>query len=295
MKILFLSVYDWANVTYKLAQSMLAVDVESRAICLKVHPLSHLPEERADLADPQEHLDWADIIVCCHSEMIDIKTDKPVYVFHGGTRYREGFEELNKFWNPRVEASFLQTQCLFGLGAKNEIELPMPIDTTLHKPAYKRVTSFPVKFGHFPTSPFKKGSEAINYAFYKAACEQHVDYAYDATQREWPKHLTRLKSRDVIVDHMSGAGWGANGAEAAALGKIVIARMTREKEYEEEFGPCEIIRANDEKELTEKILEINMMSASTIRTKQIATREWAKKHSYKNTGARLKRIFDGER
>jgi hypothetical protein len=299
MKVLFLCAYDWANMAYKLSQSMIAAGEESRAVCLAVHPQATLPDKRAKLVKPEDivsHLKWCDIVVVCHSEFFDLRgLNKPIYVFHGGSAYRNNAAEMNDFWNPQVEACFIQTQDLFGLGAKNEIELPAPIDITRHKPAYKRITRDRPLFGHYPSNHLK-GSDKINYALFDAAHYSVIKYDYDSEKLGWEDHIKRLKKPDVIIESMGiGAGWGVNGAEAAALGKIVIARMTRLKEYEEEFGKCEIVVANNHDEMKKRILEINAMKPEDIRKKQISTRKWITKHSYRATGERLRRIFNGKR
>ena len=289
MRVLLISAYDWAHVGDSLAKCLKAADVEAKAISLMEHPL--LPDNNlVPVKEVAEWEDWADVVIAMHSE--PVKLGKPTFVFHGGSRYRNDHKELNKFWNGNALASFIQTQDLFGLGAENEIELPAPVDTGLvHMHGRSEGDT---KFGHFPSNALK-GSDVVNYAFYKVSTRHPVDYVYDPNRTEWKDHIGRMANVDVVIESCGvGAGWGVNGAEAAALGRIVIGRLTRQEEYEEEFGPCEMVVANDYHELRGKIESLFYLSRKEIKEKQMATREWIDKyHSFKATGTRMKRIMEG--
>ena len=290
MKTLLVSAYDWANVGKSFEIALKAVGEEAKAISFNEHEL--LPKDRGELVKSQqvlnEYLAWADAIILMHSEPMDLRTNKPIFVFHGGSRYRTDHAKLNEVFNPRVTASIIQTYDLFGLGAKNEKWVIPPIDTDAIKPVFKSDEEY-VKFAHYPRCSMVKGSASINYAFYK--CGGDFTFSDERVSRE--DNLKRMAGCDVYMEaHKCVSDWGVTTLEAAALGKIVITQFNGHGSYENEFGACPILSANDLKQLDRRINEVLEMDAAEIMALQHQHRQWVKtNHSYIAVGERLKGIL----
>jgi len=307
MKVLIVSKNDWANMGYKFQESLRKVGVDAKAVTKQVG-YSCKPNH-AEICSEQKMKTYAksaDIIQFMHSEYFDLHVkNKRIFVFHGGGNYRAKSEIKNRFFNPIVEKTIIQTGDLLGLGAKNEVWLPAGVDTNTIKPVYERQGDKLI-VGHFPSSPLVKSSDGINKIMdgLKKRFGNKFDYIYSPTKVAWTKNMQRVSNCDIYIDACTPilkakkipngkkyGEWGVAAPEAAALGKVVISHMLSHERYEKEFGKCEIRVANSFKQIRKHM--INLLSISDDELLQIKkdTRMWVEKfHSYEFMGRRLKDV-----
>jgi len=317
-RVIFLSVCDWANVGYGLAESLKAVGVRAVAYAFGRHPFAY---PQTDTPAPERdrlmaEIESADLTVFMHSTFPFKSWDdlpKARYgVFHGGSAYREGHQAVNELFNPHVDISLIQTSDLRGLGAKNEHGWILPaINTDLLQPQYREDETAPVVFGHFPSNPTMKGSGIVNAVM--ARITDHPDfrdkmeYRYSHRQLPWEKSIERMMGADIVIEHMARTvngrpifGWGVTAMEAAALGKIVFIRESAAyMEYMAEFGVYPALyEMRDDMELMRWIKKFSARRSGrqdwnqVIRETQRHHREWVTAyHSYAATGRRLKEIL----
>jgi len=297
MKVLLISGFDWANVGKSFEIALKSVGEEAKSICFDLHSL--LPEEHSELVNSEEtlreYLTWCDIILLMHSASFKLNTNKPMFVFHGGTTYREHHKELNEVFNPRVSASIIQTYDLLGLGAENEKWVIPPIE---RMPSAFTEDNH-IAFAHYPRDPAFKGSADINYAMYEMQSMlsydelYRLDYDYSSERVSKAENLKRISLCDVYIESQYRAvDWGVTALEAAAMGKVVITQFAGYGAYENEFGPCPILHANDLKQLGKRIEQVLEMSHDEILALQTEHWQWVQDcHSYTAVGERLKGIL----
>jgi len=177
----------------------------------------------------------ANIIVFMHSSFVDFGDEyrgKRLFVFHGGTMYRQNPEQLNALFNPLVEKSLIQTADLLGLGAKNEVWVLPPVDTENIQPVYEPQADKPV-IAHYPSNQWK-GTDIILEAIdelKKEGLDFHFNYSAQIVP--WEDNIKRMSQCDIYIDAlcpMQGdkkyGEWGVQTLEAMALGKVVLSHGT---------------------------------------------------------------------
>lgn len=305
MKVLIIARNDWANMAYKYQESLRAVGVDAKAVSLRIN-YSCKPNhaEVCKLNKIKQYAKSAEIIQFMHSEYLDIDvSNKRIFVFHGGSKYRIHSHDKNKIFNPIIEKSIIQTGDLLGLGAKNEVWVLACTDTNKLKPIYER-NSDKIIVGHFPSSPLAKNSQGINKVMenLKKDFSDKFEYIYSPTRLNWNKNIKRVSKCDIYIDACTPflkskkapkgnvyGEWGVAAVEAAALGKVVISHMLSYKRYEKEFGKCGIIVANSLKDIEKEMKKLLVMSDNKLIQIRKDTREWVEKfHSYYSTGKILK-------
>ena len=282
-KVLLFAISDWANVAKSLEKSLRAVGVKAVAVAKNKHIFEY-PEmaQVVSAYEYHEYVAWADVIIFMHSQyMTENYKGKRLFVFHGGTAYRDNPEGHNGVFNSIVEGSFIQTGESLGLGAKNEHWLLPPIDESI-QPDYQ-FRNF--KFAHYPRHPDIKGTDIIKRTFDDA----NTELSYDIGQLSYEKNQERMKGCDVYVEELTPPfEWGLTALESAILGKVTITDFDSIERYLEEYGNCELMIANRPSELRNHIEEIKSWSQEKLLAKKVATRNWAiKQHSFKATGERL--------
>jgi len=286
--VLFISDYDWANMGYLLAKSLQSVGVDARAITFHKHPFGYTESAEICMAKSyEEYGASANIIVAMHSTWRpwsaewNICNNKKLFVFHGGSIYRQNYEKINKFFNPVVTSSIVQHWDFINKGAKNPYWLLPPVDLSI-EPDY---TYHNKLFAHYPRHPKIKGSEIILRVL------PNIDYSEEIIPHQ--ANLERISKCDIYIEQLCEHEWGLTALEAAALGKIVITTFRGLEEYRRQYGECELIVANTESELRQRVNEIMVWNEEQILEKKIATRKWAEKyHSFKAVGQRLKGIIE---
>jgi len=299
MKVLIVAKSDYANMAYRYQESLKAVGVDAKAAIFTAN-YSCQPHhaEICNLNKIKHYAKSAEIIQFMHSVYLDLNVkNKRLFVFHGGSRYRQGHKKSNKIFNPIVEKSIIQTGDLLGLGAKNEVWVLACVDTNKIKPLYKR-QSDKIIVGHFPSHPAIKNSKRINKVIknLKKDFGNKFEYVYSPKKLRWNKNIVRMSKCDIYIDACTPilgknvyGEWGVAALEAAALGKVVISHMLSYKRYEQEFGKCEIRVANSLKEIRDHIIKLLSMTDKELLQVKKDTRMWVEKfHSYKFMGSRLK-------
>ena len=304
MDVLIVSVErDFANVSYTLQQSLRAIGVDALALtlALKSPTLSNSASAKIiKVAELKRYAEQSKIIQFMHSLHINLGVkNKRMFVYHGGGRYRENFENLNKIFNPIVEKCIIQTGDLFELGAKNEVWLLPAVDTEGIKPIYERQNK-KIIVGHFPTSTSVKNSEDINKVInnLKKDFGDKFDYISSSSVIGWSEHIKRVSKCDIYIEactpHLNDkkyGEWGVSGVEAAALGKVVITHFFSHERYKKEYGKCCLKIANSLVDVEKHMRKLLILNNDELLQIKKDTRVWVEKfHSYHAVGKKLKEI-----
>lgn len=304
MKVILVCKYrDYANVGYRLAQSLVRVGVD--AVMYTERSAAHGYTHHGIVFDKDKQIvseaaKDADVILFVHGRYIELDidlTDKIVAVYHGASNYRNRAEEINEIFNPIVDVTLIQTGDLLGLGAKNEKWITACVDTTNIEPAYKTRRSDKLLVGHYPSSR-KKGTANIIEILDGIEC---VNFVCDTTLVPHEDHIKRMSETDAYIDQFilknpPGRKMGTPGLasfEAAALGRIPIANFLDVDLYEELYGECAIQVANTSDELIGVMERLSLLNSTELLELQHKSRAWVEKyHSYEAMGERLVKIFD---
>lgn len=286
---------------YVFAQSLKTVGVDARAFTTQLHGLNY--PEQADLMPHNivSILKKADVIQYMHSmlflhDKINLKK-KRVFVFHGGTRYREHQDVLNEMFNPIVERTLIQTKDLWNDGAKDPVWVLPAVDVKTIQYHPETDNSKVVRIGHFATNPERKGSRKI----YEVVLEVMKEFPKKVTYKTgnlvpWADNIQRMANCDIYIDQMEVGEWGVSALEASALGKVVISNFRSSQDYAKEFGyPSSIIPANTYDALHRILKNLLTDGVDKIAILKRVSRRWVERfHSYEALGDRLKRIYTGE-
>jgi hypothetical protein len=296
MKIVILSVNDWANLGYTFSKCLNEVGLD--ALALTQCKISKYKDsaEMANTKFMKKKALEADVIIFMHSKHINLGMDfnnKKVFVFHGGSKYRHNSDKINKIFNPIVDKTIIQTSDLLGLGAKDERWMLPPVDTKKLIPNYHRLISNKLIIGHFPSSRVEKGTDIINEVANDLLIKSHnLMYLYDDSKVSWEENLKRIALCDIYIEQIRWGEWGVTALEAAALGKIVITNFKSLNRYRQQYGDCQLMVANNKVELRDTIKNLLTWNDNYIDEKKKLTRKWVKdNHSYKSIGNRLKQIL----
>jgi len=300
MDVAILSVHDWANLGYTLSKCLKEVGINATSLIEYKLPNYDDTSQVSSIKGMKKLASESDVVIFMHSKHIRLDIDlsgKKVFVFHGGSKYRHNYEELNKVFNPIVEKCIIQTYDLFNLGAKNETWLLPPVDTNLIKPVYGKKYE-KIVIGHFPSGGIEKGTNEINevmsLAMENNKCKDRFIYLYDSRKVSWEENLKRMSECDIYIEQLRWGEWGMTALEAAALGKIVITNFKSVSKYEKEYGHSEILVANNKTDLFDLIDWLANWSDDDIERKKKLTREWIElHHSLVAVGNRLKSIIGG--
>jgi len=311
--ILLISKKDYARMGYLLAKSL--NEIGMYAISITEKKIYH--DEQSIVYKNQNELlkfvSQASVVIWMHSILTPInkalQNQTKVFVFHGGTNYRKKYKKQNKIFNNIVDASIIQTGELLGLGAVNEQWLLPPVDTKLIQPEFgihKNIT-----IAHYPSNKIRpehdiKGTLSINEVIKDISSIQNLNFnyrfknAYDTTPRvSWKRNLKRMSNCDIYIESLNidstsdnQHDWSLTALEAAALGKIVITNFRNRKRYKKEYGNCELIIANNRKQLKDVLIKLIQSPREVLIKKQQKTREWVETyHSLKAIGLRFKNII----
>ena len=301
--ILFLAIKDWANMGCMLSRCLRKVGVDSEAVTIEPTDFQYdeMPIVAPNIDAMKPYLDKAEVIVFMHSHpnLLTIPYDfskKKLAIFHGGTQYRMGYEEINALYNDKVYVSLVQTSNLLGLGTKNEKWVLPPINTDLIHPV-KTANKKPI-IGHFPRSAVVKGTEEINRVVdsIKGLYDFHYFLSYHRVG--WQENLRRIGRCDISICAMKpvlsgrpyGGGIEITDLESAALGKITVTHFSYFYDrYLEEYGNCMLHVANDPQRLRKVLMNLLQLSDKGREDIKERTREWVvKNHSYEAVGKKLR-------
>lgn len=156
MRVINISHSDYANFSYYVGQAMKSVGINADSYILKKHPFNYSKQANCVNTDKIiEECLRADVIQVMHTcgTMWDIVKylDKPIVVWHTGTRYRQGYEKHNPRWNPLAKKHICVLPELMKLGCINPEFISMTVDTDLLQPDY---TTYDVpRIAHYPSNP----------------------------------------------------------------------------------------------------------------------------------------------
>jgi len=307
MKVVFIASSDWSNLGYILSECLKTVGVDSVMLKEKKHYFKY-PKQGIIVNNMQEAIKYihdADIIQFMHSVIptwfklkFAFKNKKKLAVFHGGSKYRLNYVEINKIFNPIVDLTLIQTPELLNLGAKNEKWITPAVDTFFIIPKYDFSDKLIV--GHYPSSSIAKNSESIGKIMKMMGLKyNNFEYRYSYEAVPWKSQLKRVSSCDIYIENltlyyqkMMVGVWGLTALEVAACGGIVITPFVHADLYTRhygEFGPC---IANNETELVSTLNSLLTMSRQDLLELKMKNRRWVETfHSYEAVGSRLKKLY----
>lgn len=298
MKIVMLSVNDWANVGGVYQECFTRVGLDAVSLCTVKHRFNY--PNHSTWINPglmKEYVKDADVVMFMHSEFIDTGVDlkdKIVAVVHTGSKYRQNAKSMNEFFNSIVDVTFSGGDVL-GMGAKNEIWIQPAVDVKALQPVYKN-NNDPYIIAHYPTGT--KGYPIIQDVI-NGLTNRNFVFRYDANNIPWKEHLKRVYECDIYIEDMMDNQrgiplliYGIQTIEAAAQGKVVCTRFPIVDKYEKEFGKCGIQVANNAIQLTHVLESILSSKKEDFIKMQKESRKWVEKcQSYEVIGKRFKKIF----
>lgn len=296
MKVINVCKDDWANFSYDNAMAMKAVGIEAKS--LKLNPHIHNYPEQSDIVSIEEMIlqcTEADVIQFVHSDLYCFNHIAPhipgkrINVIYTGTVYRKNPEVFNEIFNPVVDKSIIALGEFAGLGAKNEVYMVGAIDVSKFYFNQKHA-SLPYKFAHYPSNIEVKGTREI--VDMMQEFQPEVDFTFNTKRVSFVQQCIRMEECDVYIelfkaelDKKKYGSWGITGLEAAALGKVVITMNLSSHVYAQNYGSCELITVEDEKQFRQTIHRLSCMPQNAMDYKKAQTRKWVEdKHSYKATG-----------
>jgi len=303
MYVVLTAIRDWANHGYIMSKCLQSVGIDADMIC------THLPKiDYGDMGKQVKNSEqWnlyikkADVIIIMHTQFIGTNIDiskKKVLVFHTGTKYHSHSGTMNKRFD-FVDVSLVAAN-IFDMGAKNEKYVAVPVDTNKFRPNYaSNIDRFIV---HYPTSPLGKGGSLIKEIVPTIRGKFKFDLDYN--RKPWEQHIERVRKCDIYIEDIGllskknkpkMGGMGLSAMEAAALGKIVITRMSPVyiTKYESELGPCGIQVIHHPDELKEKLEYLLALSDDKFIELKKQSREWVERiHSYEAVGRSFKQIIE---
>lgn len=290
MDVVFVSIDDWASVGAVYAECLGEVGVNARSLCLRTHPFEYrIKSEVVDKKRMQALAGQARVVVFMHTAPPFWNPGlrwKRVVVFHGGSKYRLAAPEWNVFWNDKVDLSMIQTADLMGLGAKNQVLMPLAVDTKSIRMGVRPRGDKHQKIviAHFPRHHELKGTSIILRTMRELGMERG-QFLHENRHVTWTENLDRMSKCDVYVESQQYAQmgvplgeWGMTALEAAALGKVVVTCFFSKREYEREFGKCPIVAANSEDELLYELGRLVEMDGDGVDELKRETRQWVERN-----------------
>ena len=305
--ILFLSIYDWANQGRTMAKAVNAAG--GKAIAASMCPLVFNGDRDENVIKSFKELESiisvSTHIVFMHSNphftKLPISTvGSKLYVFHGGSQYRNSPELCNSIFNPVIEKALVQTGDLLGLGAKNEVYINNGVDIEAIRATagdIKPRGDMPV-VGFFPSNANVKGWHIISPVLsrLKKEFEGTVHFAVSTEQKPWEANIRMMANCDIIIDAVMPAlgtkmygEWGVQALEAAALGKVVLSHFYNQKAYADAIGGHSILVCNTGLQLYDN-LQVILKKATykQIQKRGRTTMGWCERsHSLKTFGTRI--------
>src|SRR3990172_10221870 len=124
MRIINISHADYANFSYENSMAMRSVGLNSEAFILTKHPFGYTKQAtKCNVERIKHECEKADIVQVMHTcgTMWDIvkEMDKPVIVWHTGTRYRQDPGKHNTRWNGGANKHICALGEFMKLGCEN--------------------------------------------------------------------------------------------------------------------------------------------------------------------------------
>jgi hypothetical protein len=294
MKVVNICRNDYANFSHDNANALRSVGVDCYDYKLAPHPFKYSEQSQIVTNGQLKSLTRdADYIQIMHSDpnLLYHISDRPLIVWHTGTRYRQQHGEINNHFNPRVKRSVFNQPEFGGKGAKNEIYCVGAIDTDKFVPDYYK-SGQPI-IGHYPSNWDVKGTDTIVEVMDRLKAKyKKLDFRYSKDRVPYDQQLKRLEKCHVYVEMFAllqggqpYGSWGITTLETAAMGKVVVTNDQFDQIYFNHYKRLPgIIKINTTDELYD---EIEGLSKNTkwLKNEQRSARQWVEDyHSYKATG-----------
>lgn len=298
MKVLNVCTDDWANFMYDNMKSLHAVGVNCHSAKLNPHVCNYKNESCVVKEQSILNIMYKyDVIQIFHSDVRFLnhatKLKKKIIVYHTGTVYRVGHEQLNLKFNPWVHRSVIALGELMGLGSAKETYMVGACETQNER---KEIVH-PFKVAHYPSNHEIKGTKDIIEIM---SVFKHFDCSTERIDHKF--QIDRMNQCDVYIELFSPTNngkkygsWGITALEAASLGKIVITQNLSKNVYEKHYGSCPFILLKEKNDLIKVITDLMTMGATQLNVLGDETKNWfEEKHSHMATGQYiLKNIFNG--
>lgn len=303
MKVVSVCSNDWSNFAYNFSEALKSVGVDSYSYCLASHPFGYEKQSEVVKIDQLKELTKdADFIVVHHScsELLPHISDKKVIHYAAGTKYRQGYQQLNEEFKNAV-FTFIALPEFQVYAPKGFHYVVGAIDCDYLKESnlgFGWITTENTFFAHYPSNHDVKGTRLI----VSAMNEIGVKYKVSTERASWAEQIGRLMMCDVYIEMLApeqgGKPYGSFGItalEAAALGKVVITQNVNSNDlYYNTYGGTPLELVKDYEGLKRKIELYAEMERDHIKGMQALTRNWVvKNHSYQATGKRVLNILNG--
>lgn len=290
MKIVNIAENDYANYSHNNAKSLRSIGVNCVDFTLQSHKFKYKTEsKKATINEMIKHISTADIcqVMHSHTKLFEIAKEHckgRVVVYHTGSRYRVNPGYYNDFF--KGHKTFTDQTEFMDLGDHEYIISPVEFET----PKFYR--SGKIKIGHFPSNTETKGSAQIIEML--KPFNNKLSFLYSASNVDHANQIKRMSDCDVYVEmfkpELIGKPYGCfgvTGLEATAMGKIVITNNLHKEVYQNTYGECPFLIANDKDEFVSKIEFILKMSPVEIKDfQQKSIQLMQKNHSFEATGNR---------
>ena len=247
-----LSSNDYSNFAHTNCMALRSVGVKCDSFTLNPHVFRY--SESSTVVSPRSiaHiLSGYDIIQIFHSDNYLLRylpRNRPVFVYHTGTRYRLNSDAMNRAWNPVVERCFYDSPEFHDKGAKNATYIATAIDT--ERFAFSPSGNKRTLYGHFPSMPYVKGTKTIS------SIMNGRNFVCSTNRISHDVNMKRMSECDVYIEMLctdqGGNTYGSFGVtafEASAMGKQVITNSLHHHVYKSTYGDCPMLIANNENEL----------------------------------------------
>lgn len=303
MKVLNLSVSDFANFSHTNAEALRSVGVHCTDVKLLRHPFQYGSSSTKIHRNQVEALiKQHDIIQIMHSAHQFIEPchrhKKKMVMYHTGSYYRNAPEQYNGLCDSYTELTFTD-QCEFmHLGAKNLHYIATAVPEFNIHPRYAE--SSPYQVHHYPSNPEVKGTDQII-----DMMKHHItscNFKWSASRVQHEDQMVRLNDCDIYIELfkpiLNGKEYGCYGVtafEAAAIGKIVVTNNIYPEVYKATYGhDAPFVVANTEEEFFVAMYKlVRMDTAELNRLQQYHRIIMEQNHSLKATGNYLKKLLDG--
>jgi len=271
MKIAIFSYIDYGNVGWGWSNALRSVGHEADAYAVASTNLGNPRRaEQIAMEEVSTISDRYDVSIIMHSQaaFIPLVNDKPYFVMHGGSKYRQQSGLINGLFKD-ARAAFIQTADLLGLGAHNEHLVYAAADPGIE---YRKPTFKAARFAHYPSSRFK-GTKEIIETFARCA----VPLETNSGLHRFESNLNRMASALVYIEHVQPhqqgkpyGHFGVTAIEAALLGRVVVSIG---KQYNPPLDKMMLVSSPDE--LGDVITALNKLSELELIDRGIATRDEA--------------------
>lgn len=297
MKVLNLAECDYANFSHENAKALRSIGIDCEDLVKSKHPFGYATESKlASIPEMIEAMKTADVIQVMHShpylfELSKANGKAKIIVYHTGTRYREGYRELETLFKGATACTdqtefFAINPDLHYIVSPVELELAPLVKDHL-------------RFAHYPSNPEVKGTAKILEMM--AQFKNKIDFRIGTKTVDHSQQLQRMANCDVYIElfkpELNGRPYGCFGVtalEAAAMGRIVVTNNLYPDVYQKAYGRLPFTIANTEKVFTNVIGNLSKMDLGMVRDMQKQTYEIMREnHSYEATGKRILKVIEG--